>query len=152
MTKPNRQQPIIGISYKGPKAAKKVDLTGLGEDKKLVYIATNLEQNEEQSLIEILQEFRDVFAWSYKDLKGVDPTICQHTIPLCDDAKPSRQHPYSYNENYAMRIEEEINRLRETGFIYEIEHTQWVSPLVVVPKKNEKLRMCQFEKVNAATI
>ena len=26
-----------------------------------------------------------------KDLKGVDPTLCQHTIPLQDDAKPSRQ-------------------------------------------------------------
>ena len=95
-----------------------------------------------------------MFAWSYKDLKGVDPAICQHTIPLRDDAKASRQHPYLYNENYAMKIKEEINRLREAGFIYEIEHTEWVSPLVVVvPKKNEKLRVCvNLKKVNAATI
>ena len=74
--KPNRQQPIIAISYKGPKDDKKVDLAGHGEDTKPVYIATDLEPNEEQSLIEILQELRDVFAWSYKDLKGVDPTVC----------------------------------------------------------------------------
>ena len=94
-----------------------------------------------------------MFAWLYKDLKGVDPAVCQHTIPLCNDAKPSRQHPYSYNENYAMKIEEEINRLREAVFIYKIEHTKWVSPLVIVPKKNEKLRVCvNLKKVNAATI
>ena len=94
-----------------------------------------------------------MFAWLYKDLKGVDPAVCQHTIPLQDDAKPSRQRPYLYNENYAMKIEEEINRLREAGFIYEIEHTEWVSPLVVVPKKNGKLRVCvNLKKVNAATI
>ena len=94
-----------------------------------------------------------MFAWSYKDLKGVEPAVCQHTIPLRDDAKPSRQRPYLYNENYAMKIEEEINRLREAGFIYEIEHTEWVSPLVVVPKKNGKLRVCvNLKKVNAATI
>ena len=62
-------------------------------------------------------------------------------------------HPYSYNENYAAKINEEINKLREVGFIYEIEHTEWVSPLVVVPKKNGKLRVCvNLKKVNAATI
>ena len=71
----------------------------------------------------------------YKDLKEVDPAICQHIIPLCDDAKPSKQRPYSYNENYAVKIKEEINRLREARFIYKIEHTEWVSPLVVVPRK-----------------
>ena len=82
-----------------------------------------------------------MFAWSYKDLKGVDPAICQHTIPLSDDARPSRQRPYLYNETYALKIEEEINRFKETRFIYEIKHTEWVSPLVVVPKKNGKLRV-----------
>ena len=41
-----------------------------------------------------------------------------------------------------MKIKEKINRLKEAGFIYEIEHTEWVSPLVVVPKKNGKLRVC----------
>ena len=36
---PNRQHPIIGISYKGPKDAKKIDLAGLNEDMK-TYINT----------------------------------------------------------------------------------------------------------------
>ncbi|MCO5596510.1 hypothetical protein L7F22_050573 [Adiantum nelumboides] len=103
--------------------------------------------------MKILQEFRDVFAWSYKNLKGVEPAVCQHTIPLRDDAKPSKQRSYSYNDNYAKKIKEEINRLKEVGFIYEIEHTEWVSPLVVVPKKNGKLQVCvNLKKVNAATI
>ena len=60
---------------------------------------------------------------------------------------------YSYNENYAAKINEEIDKLKEAGFIYEIEHTEWVSPLVVVPKKNTKLRVCfNLKKVNVATI
>ena len=71
------------LSYKGPKDAKKVDLAYLGEeDAKLVYIAMDLDSSEEHELIKILQEFRDMFAWSYKDLRGVGPSICQHTIPL----------------------------------------------------------------------
>ena len=52
-----------------------------------------------------------------------------------------------------MKIKEEINRLKEARFIYESEHTEWVSQLVVVPKKNGKLRVCvNLKKVNAAMI
>ena len=95
----------------------------------------------------------DVFSWSYKDLKGADLEICQHTIPMCEDAKPTRQRPYTYNDNFANKIKEEIDKLLEAEFIYEIEHTEWVSPIVVVPKKNGKLRVCvNLKKVNAATI
>ena len=62
-------------------------------------------------------------------------------------------HPYSYNENYVSKINEKINKLKEAGFIHEIEHTKWVSPLVVVPKKNGKLRVCvNLKKANAATV
>ena len=86
-----------------------------------------------------MREYRDVFAWSYKDLKGVDQAICQHTIPMKDTAKPSQQRPYTYNDNFARKIREEIDKLLEAKFIYEIEHTEWVSPIVIVPKKNEKL-------------
>ena len=58
-----------------------------------------------------------------------------------------------YNDNFARKIREEIDKLLEAEFIYEIEHTEWVSPIVIVPKKNGKLRVCvNLKKVNAATI
>ena len=41
----------------------------------------------------------------------------------------------------------------EAKFIYEIKHTEWVSPIVIVPKKNGKLRICvNLKKVNVETI
>ncbi|MCO5592031.1 hypothetical protein L7F22_046025 [Adiantum nelumboides] len=142
-----------GTSYDGPEKAKKIDLAEPGEEPKLAYIATDPTEEEEQLLIATLKQYKDVFAWSYKDLKGVDPSICQHTIPLKSDAKPSRQRPYTYNETFARKIKEEIDKLKEAEFIYEIEHTDWVSPIVVVPKKNKKLKVCvNLKKVNAATI
>ena len=98
-------------------------------------------------MIKTLKEYRDVFAWSYKDLKGVDPNICEHTIPLKFDAKPSRQRPYTYNETFAKKIKAEIDKLKEAEFIYEIEHTNWVLPIVVVPKKNgEVASMCESQE------
>lgn len=139
------QQPIWekpetpGVSYDGPEDAKKIDLAEPGEEPRPAWIATDLTPEEEELLISTLKEYRDVFAWSYKDLKGVDPEICQHTIPMRDDAKPSKQRPCTYNENFANKIKEEIDKLLDVEFAYEIEHTEWVSPIVVVPKKNGKL-------------
>ncbi|MCO5581547.1 hypothetical protein L7F22_035435 [Adiantum nelumboides] len=131
-----------GTSYDGSEKAKKIDLAEPGEKPKPVYIVTDLTEEEEQLLIATLKQYKDVFAWSYKDLKGVDPSICQHTIPLKSDAKPSRQRPYTYNERFARKIKKEIDKFKEAEFIYEIEHTDWVSPIVVVSKKNGKLRVC----------
>jgi hypothetical protein len=37
------------------------------------------------------------------------------------------------------------------GFIKPIEEATWLSPIVVVPKKNEKLKICvDFKKLNVA--
>ena len=83
--------------------AKKVDLAEEGEDPRPAYIAADLEPEDEKMLIVALKEYKDVFAWSYKELKGVDPKICQHTIPMRDDAKPSRQRPYTDNDMFLKR-------------------------------------------------
>ena len=139
---PERTKPQAGVSYDGPEDTKRVDLAEPGEDLLPVYIATDLTSEEEEYLIATLHEYRDVFAWPYKHLKGVDPSICQHTIPLREDAKPSRQCPYIYNETFAKKIKEEIDKLKDVEFIYEIEHIECVSPIVVVPKKNGKLCVC----------
>ena len=122
------QQPVRtaqkpGESYDGLENAKKIDLANDGEEPRPAYIAADLEPDEEELLVRTLKEYRDVFAWSYRDLKGVDPDICQHTIPMREDAKPSRQRPYTYNDTFAKKIKEEIDKLLTAEFIYEIEHT-----------------------------
>ncbi|MCO5559260.1 hypothetical protein L7F22_012855 [Adiantum nelumboides] len=142
-----------GESYEGPQYAKKIDLVKPRDELRPTYIANDLNEEEEELLLNLFKEYRDVFAWSYKDLKGVDSKICQHTIPTRDDAKPSMQWPYRYNETFARKIKEEIEKLKEAEFNYEIEHTDWVSPIMIIPKKNGKLRVCvNLQQVNAATI
>jgi hypothetical protein len=37
---------------------------------------------------------------------------------------------------------EELSRFLATGFIKEIQHLDWIANPVLMPKKNEKLRMC----------
>ena len=54
-------------------------------------VGLNLPEEELVVLRDLLKETLDMFSWSYKDLKGIDPTICQHHIDLEPDAKPVRQ-------------------------------------------------------------
>lgn len=38
----------------------------------------------------LFQEFHDVFAWSYEEMPGIDPSIVVHEIPTYPYAKPVR--------------------------------------------------------------
>ena len=52
------------------------------------------------------------------------------------DAKPVRLQRYRVNPNYAKKVKEEIDNLLKAGFIAEVESSDWLFPIVVVPKKN----------------
>jgi hypothetical protein len=40
----------------------------------------------------------------------------------------------------------------ECGFIYPVPYSEWVSPIVIVPKKNGKIRIYQdYRKLNSVT-
>ena len=70
-----------------------------------------------------------------------------------DDATPIQQHRYQMNPNYAAKVKEEIDKLLKVGFIYPVNKATWLSPIVIVPKKNKKLRVCVDSwKLNAATV
>ena len=77
MQNPKWHKPkTLGEAYDGPKGAKQVNLANDREEAQIVWIVIDLASNEERLLIRTLKEPKDVFAWSYKDLKGVDPNIC----------------------------------------------------------------------------
>jgi hypothetical protein len=56
----------------------------LGTDAKpqLVKINAQLEINKVLELEQLLKEFKDVFAWTYRDLKGIPLELAQHIIEL----------------------------------------------------------------------
>jgi len=49
-------------------------------------------------------------------------------------------------------VNEEFQKLLDAGFIYPISDSEWVSPLVLAPKKNGKWRICvDYMELNKAT-
>jgi hypothetical protein len=56
------------------------------------------------------------------------------------------------NPNYVATAKQNIDKLLTTRFIQPVEEATWLSPIVVVPKKNGKLKYCvNFKKLNKAT-
>ena len=71
---------------------------------------------------------------------------------LEEEIGPVRQIQYHMNPKYSLMVKEEIDKLLEAWFFYKVPYSEWVSLIVVVPKKNGKLRLCQdFRKLNSVT-
>jgi hypothetical protein len=64
---------------------------GIGDSPKNVKIGAQCTDEEKLKFIELLREFQDVFSWSYEDLRGFDPALIQHAIPIKEGIKPIRK-------------------------------------------------------------
>jgi hypothetical protein len=91
-------------------------------DHKEVLINAILRTFIQAQIKELLLNYRDVFAWSYKDLKGIPKEICEHKIELVVNAQP-KQIQYKMNLNYELKVKEDLDKLFDIGFIYTIETT-----------------------------
>ncbi len=56
------------------------------------------------------------------------------------------------NLNYVAIVKQDLNKLFAGSFIKSVEETIGLSPIVVIPKKNGKLKICvNFKKFNTIT-
>ena len=70
-----------------------VEVVSLGDkqEKKEVKIRACITIETKRDLIKLLQEFKDVFAWSYQDMPGLSTDIVVHHLPIKEDCKPVQQ-------------------------------------------------------------
>jgi hypothetical protein len=82
-------------------------------------------------------------------LKGIPLELAQHKIKL-DTTIPSTHHVrYRLNQNYVAAIKHDIDKFLAESFIQPLEEATWLSPIVVAPKKNGKLKIyVDFRKLN----
>ena len=71
-------------------------------------------------------------------MKGIDPNTCKHHIYIEENAKPNRQPQRRMNPNTRQIFKEELQKLLNVNLIYPILDSEWVSPLVIIPKRNGK--------------
>ncbi|GJS43434.1 reverse transcriptase domain-containing protein [Tanacetum coccineum] len=100
-----------------------------------VIISSQLSKEKKNKLISVLKKHKQAFAWKTTDIPGICPSFCKHKIQLLDDKKPVVQKQRRLNPNMQEVVKKEIMKLLDTGIIYPIADSPWVSPIHCVPKK-----------------
>ena len=55
---------------------------GTPEELRHIYVSSLLTSEEENEYFNLLGKYKDVFAWSYPELLGLDPTIAVHRLSI----------------------------------------------------------------------
>jgi hypothetical protein len=71
-------------------------------------------------------------------MKGIYPNLYMHRIYINDGYKPIRKPQRKMNLTFREIVKVECQKLLDIGFIYRISKSEWVSPLVIAPKKGGK--------------
>ncbi len=80
-----------------------------------------LDESITKNIKAMLQEYKDIFAWNYIDLKGIPSRIAQHHIELNTTIPHVRQVRYWVDPNYDVVIKQDLDKLLSVGFIAQVE-------------------------------
>jgi hypothetical protein len=117
-----------------------------------VVIGSDLSVDEEANLVQFLRKNKDVFAWSAKDLTGVDRSFIEHKLNIDPSVKPQKQKLRKMSDDKVVAVKSEVQRLLDATIIREVMYPKWLANTVPVKKKNGKWRMCiDFTDLNKAT-
>jgi hypothetical protein len=107
---------------------------GTFESPKITKLGPQCSDEEKVKFTELLHEFQDVFAWSYEDLHGFDPTLIQNVIPIKEGGKVVRKRQRPLNLALEATIRKELEKLLKANIIFPMQYFEWVSNLVHVRK------------------
>jgi hypothetical protein len=86
-------------------------------------------------------------------MHGIHPNTCIHHIYIEDNSNIIRKPQRRMNPLLKEIVKDELQKLLNVNFIYPISDSQWVSPLVIVPKKNGKWHVCvDYRELNKETL
>ncbi|GKB26907.1 DNA-directed DNA polymerase [Tanacetum coccineum] len=100
-----------------------------------IIISSKLSEKEKMLLLQVLEKRKREIAWKMSDIKGISPSYCTHKILIEDDNKPVIQPQRRLNPKVQEVVKNEILKLLDSGLIYPISDSSWVSPIHMVPKK-----------------
>ena len=75
---------------------------------KLVIISSQLNEEQEKRLLDVLRLNEQAIGWTLADLRGLDPSLCTHRIFLEDESKPVREAQRQLNPKVWEAVKEEI--------------------------------------------
>jgi hypothetical protein len=137
----------LGYGFTSADELEEVDI-GPGDKPRPTFISKKLNPELRESMILLLKEYADCFAWDYTEMPGLDRSIVEHRLPLKPGFRPFQQRAWQMKAE----ILEEVEKMIEAGFIRTCRYAEWISSVVPVQKKDGRWRVCvDFRDLNRAT-
>ena len=102
----------------------------------MVHIEADLAPSDKTQLKNLIEQYKDVFAWSPADMPGIDINVSCHKLLIDKGVKPIQQKKRNHSTECQKVIKEEVNKLLQVRFIREVQHTMWLANVVLVKKSN----------------
>ena len=99
-----------------------INMAREGESVRPLFISKNLSKEQKTSLVQLVHEYRDVFAWTYKEMPALDESLVIHELHIFPGSKPVKQQARVFRHEVEIPVKEEINKLLKVGFIKPIHH------------------------------
>ena len=119
-----------------------VNLAKEGENEKPVKMGENFPKDTKHELIALLKEFKEIFAWYYQDIPGLDTEIVMHRILVKPECPLVWQALWRLKSEIIFKIKKEEEKQLKASFLTIIAYSNWVANIIPVPKKDGKVRMC----------
>ena len=104
----------------------KYELVNLGtkEDPNNVNLGLGCSPQEKAAFFKLFKEYKDVFAWTYGDLKKFDTSVMQHVIPLEKDVRPHQQKLRKMHPSLEPLVKKELKKMLDAKIIFLVRHTR----------------------------
>ena len=94
-----------------------VDLGSDSQEPRPISVSASLTETEKSEVILLLKEFKDVFAWDYNEMPGLDPRLVAHSLKVDPEARPVAQPARIFHTKIEGQIVKEVQKLLAAGFI-----------------------------------
>ncbi|XP_050374698.1 uncharacterized protein LOC126792283 [Argentina anserina] len=85
-------------------------------------------------------------------MPGLSPDLGCNRLPIIEGYKPVQQSPRRMSADTAAAVKKEVQNMFQAGIIRPAKYSQWLSNIVPVRKKNDKIRVCvDYRNLNVAT-
>ncbi|KAM1873136.1 hypothetical protein ACFX13_007013 [Malus domestica] len=69
---------------------------GTKEEQKPIFVSALLSVDEIKEYYQLLSEYKGVFAWTYKEMPGLDPVMAVHHLAVKPGMRPTKQTQRRY--------------------------------------------------------
>lgn len=115
-----------------------IDL-GDGVTKRSTYISTKVGSKMRVKIVRLLNEYKDFFAWDYREMYGLNRSVVEHRLPIQPGKRLVKHHPKRFTPEVTWKIKQEIERLLKSKFIRTTRYVECLANIVHVIQKNGTL-------------